>query len=128
MRRALFKIEEQELAVENLHALARRDYIDLVWPDRYAVLDLLDRRPRMRREQLHHLTPMIRREVLNDHESRATVRRHCGEKTAQRLQSTRGGPEPHHIKVRHRPAFSRRSNYALLLRLRLHSLVSRGGF
>src|SRR5207249_7876394 len=128
MRRALFKIEEQELAVENLHALARRDYIDLVWPDRHAVLDLVDPRPRMRREQLHHLTAMIRREVLNDHESRATVRRHRREKTAQRLQSTRGSPEPHHIKVRCRPAVSRSSNYGWLLRLRLRSLARRGEF
>jgi hypothetical protein len=43
----------------------------------------------MCREQLHHLTAMIRREVLNDHESRTTLRRHRREKAAQRLQSTR---------------------------------------
>ena len=36
-------------------------------------------------EQLDHLTAMIRREMLNDHESRTALRRHRREKTAQRF-------------------------------------------
>ena len=77
--------------VDELQAAVRRDDIDVIAPELLPCIDLRDRHPRSRRENVRQFAAMLGIEVHDNDERRAGVIRNGGKKALQGLEAAGGG-------------------------------------
>ena len=89
-------LAQMQLIRLDLHIVLGGQHIHRIFADMHPLLCLQDRHGRIFSQNIRQQTPVVRRQVLDDHKRHPRIRREEGQELLQSLQSSCRRPDPDH--------------------------------